>query len=143
MAVDVATDVGPGEQLEVVGTGECADVVDLWDAWCEELDDARRQVLVVVCDGVVEGGVDLVEVEVGGGVAGREAGYAAGTFMDSLDQGVDLIGGEQTGRGVSPGWTVWSGPTSMTPMPSWVSSTVTALVGRMLSQRTRGSPSPV
>ena len=58
---------------------------------------ASRYAVVVRAERVVEGAVHLVEVEVGGGRAGRLPGRPAAVVVDRLDQRVDLLGPEQPG----------------------------------------------
>ena len=98
VAIDVTAHTGRSEQFHVVRAGEETDVVDLGGPRQEELDRPRREVaLVVASECVVEGAVDLVEIEVRGGGAGGGPAGAAGVLVDGLDQVVDLLGREQPG----------------------------------------------
>ena len=85
--------------------------------------------LVVAPERRIVGAVDLVEVEVGCGGAGGGLGLAVGVGVDGVDEVVERSS--------------WSEPMSITPMPSCVSSTVTALFGRMSVQWATGSTWPV
>ena len=71
VAVDVAAHAAGFQQRHVVLAGQQAHVVHLRNAGQEELDRARDQVgAVVAAQRVVEGAVDLVQVQVAGGRAG-------------------------------------------------------------------------
>ena len=65
VAVDVTSVAGEFDEVRIVFSGEQADIVDLRDAGCEELDGTGGDVGVVVAveRGVV-GAVDLIDVEV-------------------------------------------------------------------------------
>jgi hypothetical protein len=60
MAIDVSAVLGGLDKVNVVCTGEEADIVDEWDAGCKELDGTCKQVpVIVVADRRVVGTVDL------------------------------------------------------------------------------------
>ena len=136
VAVDVAAVVGSAQQFHVVAAGERAHVVDLRHARQEELHGAGGQVvLVVAAEGRVVRGVDLIEVEVAGGGTGGGLGFAVGVGMDGVDQVVDVLVGHEALEGAVE----LVGADVDHADASCVSSTVTALFGRISVQWATGS----
>ncbi len=129
MTIDVATDAGRCQQPLVVVTHEEPDVVQLWGAGEHELKGAcSEHRLMIAAERIEERRVDLVEVDVRRCGTGRAAAHATGRSMDGLDEGIDTFGRQQTRAGVGGGPPCPAfAPTSMTPMPSCVSRTVTTL----------------
>ena len=99
VAVDVPPNAGAAEQLHVVTACEQTDVVDLWHAGREKLNRAREQIVAVDSrERVVEGAVDLVQIQVRCGSAGRKPARTVRRSVDGLDEPVKLVGGTSPGR---------------------------------------------
>ena len=136
VAIDVAPDTGASQQVHVVGAGQQADVIDLRDARHEALNRARDEVLgVAAAERVIERAVDLRRIDIAGASPLASTALAAAALMDRVDQRVDVA--LAAARPCSPGRRARRS-TSATPMPSCVSSTVTALRGRMSKPAIQG-----
>ena len=61
VAIDVATDATPAQQVQVIAAGEQAHVIDLRNSRHEALNGARDEVRgVAAAERIVEGAIDLV-----------------------------------------------------------------------------------
>ena len=138
--VDVAPDAAARQQLEAVFSRQQAHLVDLRHAGPEDMDRARHEVgLVVTAEGAVEVAVDLDQIQVAGGCAFGLAAGAAAAGVDAPDEVVELARRHQARPARAVGArSAGSAPISMMPMPTWVSSTVSALAGRIAIQRLSG-----
>ena len=101
MPVDVAAHSRPRQKLHIVDSREQTGVVDLRNAGGEELDRTRQQILVVAtAERVVEGAIDLVQIEVAGGGPGSFSALPGAALVNGLDQRVDGLGRQQPGARV-------------------------------------------
>ena len=92
MTIDIAAIVGLAQQLHVVLAGKRANIVDLWNAWQEELHCASRNiVLIVASQRRIVGAVDLIQIKIGRGSAGSGLRFAMRVRVNGVDEIVNVL----------------------------------------------------
>ena len=92
VTIDIAAIVGLAQQLHVVLAGKRANIVDLRNAWQEELHCASRNiVLIVASQRRIVGAVDLIQIKIGRGSAGSGLRFAVRVRMNGVDEIVNVL----------------------------------------------------
>ena len=122
VTIDVAPLLRPPKKFHVIGAGQQSDVVDLRDSRREELQRTGNPVFpVATAERVIESAIDLRYVQIVRRLAAGLAAFAIASLMNRLNK-------------IEISSELSSPSASMTPIPSCVSSTVTALRGLIESQ---------
>ena len=130
VAIDVPTDARSCEEFHIVNAGEQAHVIDLGNAWYEELKCAGDQVLIFTAsEGIVESAVDLIEVEIVRSCAGSSPALSLTARMNRFDKLFDLRWSKEAGFALS----TCSRIDYADPIVR-IESTVTQLCGRIVAQ---------
>ena len=133
MTIDVAPLPRPPQKFHVIRAGQQSHVVDLRYARREELQRTGNPVFpVATAKRVIESAIDLRYVQIVRRLAAGLAAFAIASLMNRFNNASTISSEAQ----ISP-------PASMTPIPSCVSSTVTALRGLIESQCFKGPASCV
>jgi hypothetical protein len=102
VAIDVPADARSCEEFHIVNASEQADVIDLRDAWYEELHCSGDQVLIsTASEGIVESAVDLIKVEIVGSCAGSSPTLTPTAGMNGFDKLFNLRRGKEAGFALS------------------------------------------
>ncbi len=92
MPVDIPADAGPGKQVHIIFTCQQTHIIDLRYAGSEKLDRTRQQVIVVTSpEGIIEGAVHLVQIEIGCGCAGSQAALPIAVGIDFFYKGISIL----------------------------------------------------
>ena len=92
MTIDVSTDARSSEEIHVVGASEQADVIDLRDAWREELDRAGNQVLIsTASERIEESRVHLIKVKVIRSCTRGSPTLSLAAGMNGFDKLIDFV----------------------------------------------------
>ncbi len=136
MTIDVTAHTGAPQQIHVVRPRQKPDVIDLGHSRSKELNGAGDQVIIVpAAESIVKGAIHLIQIQVACGRSSGLPAFAVAPLVNRFHQaGRFPSGGSNPG---GPSGLFRSGPTSITPIPSCVSSTVMALRGLISSQRFR------
>jgi len=104
VTIDVPTDARSREKFHIVRASEQAHVIDLRDAWYEELDCTGDQVLIsTASEGIVESAIDLIEVEVVRSCARGSPALPLTAGMNRFDKLIDLFAGKEAGLTLATG----------------------------------------
>jgi hypothetical protein len=104
VAIDVPTDARLCEEFHIVSAREQAHVIDLRDAWYEELDCAGDQVLIsTASEGIVESAVDLIEVEIVRSCASSSPALSLTAGMNGFDKLFNFRRSKEAGFALSTG----------------------------------------
>ena len=132
MAVDVAAHAGLAQQVQIIGARKKSDVIDLRNSRCKQLQRASDQVFVLSpAEGVEVGAVHLIQIQV---VCRRSRRLPALHPCFARESSRPECRFPPKSTVPEEPALLRSGPTSITPIPSCVSSTVMQFRGRWSSQ---------
>ena len=92
MTIDVTAHTGPSQQIQVIRPGQKPNVIDLGHSRSKELNGTGDQVIIVpAAEGVVEGAIDLIQIQVARGCSGGLPAFAVAPLVNRFDQAVDFL----------------------------------------------------